>query len=347
MPELETHFPWDGQDAFEGQWRAMAQHFRTSGVIRETGSEFVPSAVSGQVRAAPGKCWIQGHYGEATANKDHTPAAPHATLDRIDLLVLRADFNANRIETDLKTGVAAANPQPPNVTRDSTTWETRLAHVRVAATSGALTVTDMREWARGVGEPPVGTIIWGAWPVAPPGWLLCNGQAVSRITYFELAFAIGTTFGAGDGVSTFNVPDLRGRAAVGLDNMGGVADAGRLSVPNTLGGFGGTERHTLTVGELPAHSHGDGSLTAASAGAHSHGITGTSFIVGDQPTSTIYTNAGANVDHAPAWDLSATPSTSSAGAHTHDITGSTGSTGSGQPHDNMPPYLLLNAAIKV
>lgn len=346
MPELDAHFPWDGEDAFEGQWRAMAQHFRSSGVIRETGSEFAPSAVSGQVRAAPGKCWIQGHYGESTANKDHTPAAAHPTLDRLDLLVLRADFNANTIETALKTGTPASNPTAPSLTRDATVWETRLAAVRVAAGSGALTVHDMREWARGIGEPPVGTIIWGAWAVAPPGWLLCNGQAVSRFTYVELLFTIGTTFGAGDGTSTFNVPDLRGRVPVGLDNMGG-SDAGRLSVANDLGGSGGSERHTLTTAELPSHSHGDGTLSTNSAGSHSHAKAGTSFIVGDQPTSTIYTNSGANVDHSPAWDLSATASTDPAGTHSHDVTGATGATGSGQPHNNMPPYLLLNAAIKV
>lgn len=347
MPDLESSFPWDGADAFEGQWRAMAQHFRSSGVIRETGSDFSPSVVSGQVRAAPGKCWIQGHFGESTANKDHAPAAPHPTLDRVDLLVLRADFNANKISTALLTGAPATNPVEPSVTRDANTWETRLARVRVAAGSGALTVTDMREYARGIGEPPVGTIIWGAWPVAPAGWLLCNGQAVNRWTYFELLFSIGFTYGSGDGSTTFNVPDLRGRVPVGLDNMGGVTDAGRLSVANTLGGSGGAEMHQLTTSELPSHTHGDGSLATASAGAHTHGITGTSFIVGDQPTSTIYTNSGANVDHSPAWDLSATPATSSAGAHAHDVTGTTGATGSGQPHNNMPPYLLLNAAIKV
>lgn len=74
--------------------------------------------------------------------------------------------------------------------------------------------------------------------VAPNGWLMEFGQQVSRTTYADLFEHLGTAHGAGDGSSTFNVPDSRGRVAVALDNMGG-ADAGRLGVANTLGGSGG------------------------------------------------------------------------------------------------------------
>src|SRR5690606_15176336 len=85
-------------------------------------------------------------------------------------------------------------------------------------------------------------------------WLACNAQAVSRDTYADLYQVIGTTFGSGDGSTTFNVPDLRGRVPVGLDNMG-ASDAGRLAAANTLGGTGGAETHTLTVAEMPSHGH--------------------------------------------------------------------------------------------
>jgi microcystin-dependent protein len=81
----------------------------------------------------------------------------------------------------------------------------------------------------------------------PAGFLPCDGRAVSRATYWRLFAAIGTTYGVGDGSTTFNVPDMRGRVVVALDNMGGT-DAGRLSAANTLGGTGGHEK-------LQSHSH--------------------------------------------------------------------------------------------
>src|SRR5690606_40258069 len=78
-----------------------------------------------------------------------------------------------------------------------------------------------------VGVVPVGaTIEWWS-PTPPPGWLVCAGQAVSRTDYAELFAVFGTRYGSGDGSTTFNLPDLRGRVPVTLDNQGGT-DAGRL-----------------------------------------------------------------------------------------------------------------------
>jgi microcystin-dependent protein len=91
---------------------------------------------------------------------------------------------------------------------------------------------------------------------APSGWLLSYGQAISRSTYATLFAAIGTTYGVGDGATTFNVPDLRGRLVAGQDDMGGTS-ADRLTGQSggvngdTLGASGGAETHTLTPGELP------------------------------------------------------------------------------------------------
>jgi len=82
---------------------------------------------------------------------------------------------------------------------------------------------------------PPGVVLPYAGASAPTGWLLCYGQAVSRTTYADLFTAISTTYGAGDGSTTFNVPDLRGRVPAGKDNMGGTA-ANRL----TAGGSGVT-----------------------------------------------------------------------------------------------------------
>ena len=110
---------------------------------------------------------------------------------------------------------------------------------------------------------PAGVVLPYAGATAPSGWLLCDGSAVSRTTYANLFAAIGTAFGTGDGSTTFNLPDLRGRVAVGKDNMGGSA-ASRMTTAGsgvdgaTLGANGGAETHTLTTPQMPAHSHNTG-----------------------------------------------------------------------------------------
>lgn len=100
------------------------------------------------------------------------------------------------------------------------------------------------------GALPVGTLLPFAGSAAPTGYLACNGAAVSRATYAALFAVIGTTYGAGDLVTTFNLPDLRGRAAVGI-GTGDATDATAW----TLGQKKGTEGVTLTEGQLPEHNH--------------------------------------------------------------------------------------------
>jgi len=89
-----------------------------------------------------------------------------------------------------------------------------------------------------------------------PDYLLCDGSAVDRIKYSALFAVIGVTYGAGDLITTFNLPDLRGRTLVGLDNMGG-SDAGVITGAwaEAVGGEAGAETHTLITSELPAHTH--------------------------------------------------------------------------------------------
>lgn len=102
---------------------------------------------------------------------------------------------------------------------------------------------------------PAGAMLSYGGATAPAGWLLCYGQAVSRTTYAALFAAISTTYGVGDGSTTFNLPDLRGRAVFGKDDMGG-SGANRLlntgidgtvqnPVGTTLGATGGSDRRAL------------------------------------------------------------------------------------------------------
>lgn len=98
-------------------------------------------------------------------------------------------------------------------------------------------------------QPPIGTIIDHAGGATPAGYLVCDGTAVSRITYAALFAQIGVIWGIGDGINTFNVPNLQRRVTVGA---GG---AGTVVLGNAVGNVGGEESHTLTIAEMPAHTH--------------------------------------------------------------------------------------------
>jgi microcystin-dependent protein len=157
-------------------------------------------------------------------------------------------------------------------------------------------------------DTPVGSIQPFAGASAPGGWLLCDGAAVSRTDYAELFAVLGTTYGTGNGSTTFNVPDLRGRVPAGLDNMGGSA-ASRLtntvlSASNTMGATGGAQTHTLTTAQLPAHNHapkGDG----------------TSFYVGVPSGGDVINGGGASYRFNFGTSYTTTGNTGSDNAHTN------------------------------
>lgn len=108
------------------------------------------------------------------------------------------------------------------------------------------------------GAVPPGCIILSGAADIPRGWLECDGQAVGRTAYPKLYAAIGITYGAGNGSTTFNLPNLKGRVPVGLDT--GQAEF------NDLGETGGAKTHTLTETEIPAHTHGQRIYNTGTAG---------------------------------------------------------------------------------
>lgn len=155
---------------------------------------------------------------------------------------------------------------------------------------------------------PAGMLAPYAGSTAPDGWLLCAGQAVSRTTYAGLFSVISTIYGAGDNSTTFNIPDLRGRGAVGKDDMGGTAanrvTAGISGIAGiTLGAFGGSENIHL-------HSHANtatftGSAVTSGAGsAHQHANTLTNNAVNTGNDSPDHSHSGttgamnSNASHA-------------------------------------------------
>lgn len=188
---------------------------------------------------------------------------------------------------------------------------------------------------------PSGSIFDYAGAAAPTGYLLCYGQAVSRTTYADLFTAIGTVYGSGDGSTTFNVPDVRGRVGAGKDDMGGSA-ANRLTglsggvSGSTLGAVGGGQTHTLTTAQLASHTH---TGTTASDGAHTHSL--------DDVPAQSNSIAGGFTAIETASSSNGTISgitTDSNGAHTHTFT--TASSGSGDAHNNVQPTIIFNKIIK-
>lgn len=156
---------------------------------------------------------------------------------------------------------------------------------------------------------PIGAITSYAGDTAPVNWLICDGSAISRTTYADLFNAIGTTYGAGDGSTTFNLPNLKGRVITGLDSSQTEFDA--------LGETGGEKTHTLTINEMPSHNHSD------------------FYQVKDGLSSP---NAGGTYANRPMIKGN--------DASSNTTFWNTADAGENQPHNNLQPYVVLNYIIK-
>lgn len=182
----------------------------------------------------------------------------------------------------------------------------------------------------------IGEVIDYAGSTAPSRWLLCFGQAISRATYALLFAIVGITYGAGDGVTTFNLPDCRGRTTYGKDDMGGAA-ANRITVAGgnfdgtVLGGTGGLQNHTMVVGELVAHSH---TVNITDPG-HTHSLV---FQLSNQQFAS---NVGGGATNIAINTTS--PGTSN--SNTTGITAASVNTGSGNAFTVLSPGIIFNKMI--
>ncbi len=189
---------------------------------------------------------------------------------------------------------------------------------------------ELRLWLTPVG---CGLDWWGSEANVPKGWLIAAGQTLAINQYPRLAKMLGTTYG-GDGVTTFGMPDMRGRVTVGKDNMGGSAanrvTSGGSGVDGaTLGANGGAETVALITANLAAHNHG---ITDPQ---HTHTVTNGTLQV---------RNTGAALSAATSKTVTWSSATVSLVANSTGI--STNNNGSGTAHQNMPPAIVCNYIIR-
>jgi len=194
---------------------------------------------------------------------------------------------------------------------------------------------------------PTGMVVQFAGSVAPTNWALLDGSAVSRTgAYAALFNLIGTTYGAGDGVNTFNLPNGTGKVLVGKN-------AGTFSA---LGLTGGEETHVISVAEMPAHGHtvsasGSGSGSTDVQGSHTHSArTQDNYLLDVTGAGTVQSGtAGSFITPKNAGGVTV----DAGGAHSHNVSvsvsvvGSAANTGGGGAHNNLQPYLVVNHIIKL
>lgn len=173
-------------------------------------------------------------------------------------------------------------------------------------------------------EPFVGQIQAFGFNFAPRGWAQCNGQLLSISENSALYSLLGTTYG-GDGKTTFGLPDLRGRAALHMGQGPGLGNY-------PIGQKAGMEGVTLTVNQIPSHSHEAAGLTAVmrcndTSADHASPVGNTIARVGDRPV------------------FDTDPPDADMHADSVLISGNVATAGGSQPHNNMQPYLVVNFCI--
>lgn len=243
-------------------------------------------------------------------------------MSQHDYLISNQDGASFR--EDLNQALAATATLNSGATAPATTyaymwWADTAANLlkqRNGANSAWVTVMPLAEPAE-----PVGAIKMYAGASAPTGYLFCDGAAVSRTVNAALFAAIGTAYGAGDGSTTFNLPDFRRRVPVGAGGTG------TATLGNARGNNGGAETHTITEAQLPAHKHllfantVSTSATAAEVSPTTQGVR--------------------SLDDGTSSSNFRIKSTATAAT-----VGLSSATGSGEAHNNMQPSLVVNYIIK-
>lgn len=306
--------------------------------------------------------WSEGYTAVTIATADPT----NPRIDRIVAYIDRAmsmgpsDIN-NPGMLKYKSVTGSPNSSPVKVSDSAVDTSVsgnpwvELGTVRVNAgvtTISQANITDTRVFAIAA-LTPTGTVSDFAGLNAPSGWLMCYGQAISRTTYANLFSIIGTTFGVGNGSTTFNVPDLRGRVVAGQDDMGG-SSANRLTGSFTgsvdgdvFGSTGGQEAHTLLITEIPSHNHNFNDP------GHNHGVydpghshTSNKRFLQDVGSGGNIANPGGGSVFRGLSDLAINGSGTGIGIYGNTTGITIQPSGGDQAHNVVQPTIILNKIIK-
>lgn len=249
-----------------------------------------------------------------SANINETITTASGSNPRIDSIYLQIQDNIidssgqNRVQTVVVTGTATTGATLTNRTGAGAAPASSLllADILVPTSSTSVTTANIADCRTGSVGPLPAQIVVTAASTADFGWLVCDGSAISRFRYAALFARISTTYGVGDGTNTFNLPDLRGRAPLGVGTATGAAGA----TAHTLGQVAGEETHQITSAEMASHVHNmQGGLVAA-------GNT-----VG--PNTNVLNTLGAG-----------------------GVSGNSGNAGADTPHNNLTPYVGMNWQIR-
>lgn len=276
----------------------------------------------------------------AIYNADHQNHVTNGNTALLD------DYSATVTEMQIHTadGQVGTESLPSNLAGDIERLRFAIRGTKQAVSSNLAT----DHWY----ESPVGysrfnktgfIAMFGRVTAPPAGWRYCNGDAISRTTFAALFAIIGTTFGAGDGSTTFNVPDFRSRSPIGAGQGAGLTN-------RVAGTFAGAE---TAVADVPSHTHGvtdpghNHTGSFAADGAHTHDV------LADNSTATTNQGFPAHTTSGTSGSLQPAVFVAGAGAHAHSV-----STSSAQPpsistdsqggatHDNMQPFINIPFIIK-
>lgn len=234
--------------------------------------------------------------GDALTDLAERLTADPALRLRIAEVTALEGIGSRRVKTNLTGDAWLSRDAGTSLTLGDRVWILQQGNVNIVG----------GRFAGGVAQP-VGSIINYAGAIVPAGWLLCDGSAVSRTDYRRLFDVCGTTYGAGNGSTTFNLPNLANRVPVGPGDR-------------AVGVSGGAASVSLSVAQLPSHNHN-------ASGGHSHTVVGTG-------TVNVQSGSGATVSNGTSGN------STGSGTHQHD------SVGSGQAHENMPPFLVIPYLIR-
>lgn len=304
------------------------------------------------VAVCAGSVNIQGYWMDSDDIETLQLATADVNNPRIDRVVVRLDTSVNmEVTLAVLTGTPASSPAAPTLTRTNYIYELSLAQVYVGVGATYISTSNITDERRNAsycgytraryGGVPPGSITSYAGNTVPSGWLLCDGSTLNKNDYPELFSAIGYIYG-GSGES-FMIPSLVGRMPLGKSESHPMAETG------------GSETVALTTAQMPSHNHPI-SCNLSNAGAHEHNLASNNVSGNNQGfvmTGCVrngnygYGSSGSSKYgyNGNTYSVS-TDFMETAGAHTHTLTATIGNTGSGQGHNNMPPFLTLNFIIK-